>query len=113
MILNIASPKLSQSDSEWLANIEIETHPAPHRRLWMGPQFKFKTYQAPKTTDNKLVEQAQALTHHSEDLFSQSAELSVTPMTLHHHNLLLDIPDTSQLQFHSLKIPQESLEDGK
>ena len=35
-----------QSDSEWLANIEIETHPPPHRRLWMGPQFKFKTYQA-------------------------------------------------------------------
>ena len=106
----VASPKLSQSDSEWLANIEIETHPAPHRRLWMGPQFKFKTYQAPKTTGNELVEQTQSLVHHSEDLFSQSAELSVTPMTLHQH-LLLDIPDTSQVQFHSL--PQESLEDGK
>ena len=78
----------------------------------MGPQFKFKTYQAPKTAGNQLVEQTQALTHHYEDLFGQSAELSITPMMLH-HNLLLDIPDTSQLQFHSLKIPQESLEDGK
>lgn len=58
------------------------------------------------------MEQTQALAHHSEDLFGQSAELSVTPITLH-HNLLLDIPDTSQLQFHSLNIPQESLEDGK
>ena len=78
----------------------------------MGPQFKFKTYQAPKTTGNELVEQTQTLAHYNEDLFGQSAELSVTPMTLH-RNLLLDIPDTSQLQFHSLRMPQESLDDGK
>ena len=78
----------------------------------MGPQFKFKTYQAPKSTGNELA--LQTLIHHNEleDPFSQSAELSVTPMTLQ-QNLLLDIPDTSQLQFHSLRIPQESLEDGK
>lgn len=33
------------ADDQWLANIEMETHAAPHRRLWMGPQFAFKTYQ--------------------------------------------------------------------
>ena len=116
--------KLSQSDSEWLANIEIETHPAPHRRLWMGPQFKFKTYQAPKTTNSELVAQTQQAVaqQHNEVLFShfaessgefgQSAELSVTPLTLQ-RNLLLDLPDTSQLQSHSLRIPQSSLEEGE
>lgn len=35
------------ADDQWLANIEMETHAAPHRRLWMGPQFAFKTYQPP------------------------------------------------------------------
>ena len=35
------------SDDQWLANIDMETHAAPHRRLWMGPQFSFKTYQPP------------------------------------------------------------------
>jgi hypothetical protein len=27
----------------WLAQVEINTHAGPHRRLWMGPQFTFKT----------------------------------------------------------------------
>jgi len=35
------------TDDQWLANIDMETHAAPHRRLWMGPQFSFKTYQPP------------------------------------------------------------------
>lgn len=29
-------------DEEWLSQVEIVTHAAPHRRLWMGPQFTFK-----------------------------------------------------------------------
>lgn len=37
----------SSVDDQWLANIDMETHAAPHRRLWMGPQFAFKTYQPP------------------------------------------------------------------
>lgn len=35
------------ADDQWLAKIDMETHSAPHRRLWMGPQFSFKTYQPP------------------------------------------------------------------
>ena len=35
------------SDDQWLAYIDMETHAAPHRRLWMGPQFSFKTFQPP------------------------------------------------------------------
>ncbi|XP_070204277.1 BCAS3 microtubule associated cell migration factor-like isoform X3 [Littorina saxatilis] len=32
-------------DEQWLSQVEIITHTGPHRRLWMGPQFSFKTYQ--------------------------------------------------------------------
>ncbi|XP_055911961.1 uncharacterized protein LOC129945988 [Eupeodes corollae] len=35
-----------RSDS-WLSQVEIITHAGPHRRLWMGPQFVFKTYNTP------------------------------------------------------------------
>lgn len=31
----------------WLAQVEIITHAGPSRRLWMGPQFVFKTYNTP------------------------------------------------------------------
>uniref|UniRef100_A0A182JXR5 Uncharacterized protein n=1 Tax=Anopheles christyi TaxID=43041 RepID=A0A182JXR5_9DIPT len=34
-------------DERWLSQVEIITHAGPHRRLWMGPQFMFKTYSAP------------------------------------------------------------------
>ncbi|EDO25453.1 predicted protein, partial [Nematostella vectensis] len=37
----------AESNDEWLTNIEMETHAGPHRRLWMGPQFSFKTFQPP------------------------------------------------------------------
>ncbi|KAK9875808.1 hypothetical protein WA026_009594 [Henosepilachna vigintioctopunctata] len=35
---------VEQSDDYWLSQVEIVTHAGPHRRLWMGPQFTFKTY---------------------------------------------------------------------
>lgn len=40
------------------------------------------------------------------DIFAQSAELSVTPLTLQRH-LLLDTPDTSQLELKSLQLTHE------
>ncbi|XP_037124300.1 breast carcinoma-amplified sequence 3 isoform X9 [Syngnathus acus] len=38
-----ASDHIGQNDVEWLSQVEIVTHTGPHRRLWMGPQFQFKT----------------------------------------------------------------------
>jgi len=35
----------SDDDDRWLSQVEITTHVGPHRRLWMGPQFCFKTLQ--------------------------------------------------------------------
>ena len=32
--------------TEWLAQIEMDTHDGPARRLWMGPQFKFSVIQS-------------------------------------------------------------------
>lgn len=45
------SPKsarqMDTAEDRWLSQVEIVTHAGPHRRLWMGPQFVFKTYNAP------------------------------------------------------------------
>lgn len=37
----------SENDERWLSQVEIVTSSGPHRRLWMGPQFIFKTYNTP------------------------------------------------------------------
>lgn len=37
----------SDNDDRWLSQVEIITSSGPHRRLWMGPQFIFKTYNTP------------------------------------------------------------------
>ncbi|XP_033317343.1 uncharacterized protein LOC117215047 isoform X2 [Bombus bifarius] len=53
-------PKDSQDDDlaedRWLSQVEIVTHAGPHRRLWMGPQFVFKTYNATSGATVNLVE---------------------------------------------------------
>lgn len=40
-------PTTAVQNDQWLSQVEIITHAGPHRRLWMGPQFMFKTYNAP------------------------------------------------------------------
>lgn len=51
-LLNVSIvPKINQeldtAEDRWLSQVEIVTHAGPHRRLWMGPQFIFKTYNVP------------------------------------------------------------------
>lgn len=43
---------VKEKDDHWLSNIEMESHASPHRRLWMGPQFAFKTFQPPGSLSN-------------------------------------------------------------
>uniref|UniRef100_A0A1A9X247 BCAS3 domain-containing protein n=1 Tax=Glossina brevipalpis TaxID=37001 RepID=A0A1A9X247_9MUSC len=38
---------IDEGGDSWLSQVEIVTHAGPHRRLWMGPQFVFKTYNTP------------------------------------------------------------------
>lgn len=38
------------AQNDWIKQIEINTHIGPHRRLFMGPQFVFKTFNSNLTT---------------------------------------------------------------
>lgn len=44
---SLSDPGADDRDDRWLSQVEIITHAGPHRRLWMGPQFTFKTYNTP------------------------------------------------------------------
>lgn len=58
-LLNVnAIPKNNQQEAaedRWLSQVEIVTHAGPHRRLWMGPQFVFKTYNASSGSVNSIL----------------------------------------------------------
>jgi breast carcinoma-amplified sequence 3 len=38
------------TNNDWIKMIEVSTHIGPHRRLFMGPQFVFKTFNSNLTT---------------------------------------------------------------
>ncbi|XP_077865334.1 BCAS3 microtubule associated cell migration factor-like [Saccoglossus kowalevskii] len=57
-------------DEDWLPEVEMVTHAGPHRRLWMGPQFQFKTFNSPVSTT--------VLSSQSSALLSQSPETANT-----------------------------------
>ncbi|XP_018572462.1 breast carcinoma-amplified sequence 3 homolog isoform X2 [Anoplophora glabripennis] len=48
--------KPNHNDDQWLSQVEIVTHAGPHRRLWMGPQFTFKTYTTTTGSPMSLTE---------------------------------------------------------
>ena len=52
--LNTNHATLSSSNNnntnDWIKMIEVSTHIGPHRRLFMGPQFVFKTFNSNLTT---------------------------------------------------------------
>lgn len=50
--------RINEDDEHWLSQVEIVTHTGPHRRLWMGPQFVFKTY---TTTSGDVVNDCDAV----------------------------------------------------
>ncbi|XP_022914500.2 breast carcinoma-amplified sequence 3 homolog isoform X1 [Onthophagus taurus] len=48
--------KPDHNDDRWLSQVEIVTHAGPHRRLWMGPQFTFKTYTTTAGSPGSILE---------------------------------------------------------
>ncbi|KAF8787663.1 Breast carcinoma-amplified sequence 3 like protein [Argiope bruennichi] len=58
--------KVTELEESWLSEVEIITHAGPHRRLWMGPQFSFQTFQHSSNTT--------VLSSNSSALLSQSPE---------------------------------------
>uniref|UniRef100_T1J6D8 BCAS3 microtubule associated cell migration factor n=1 Tax=Strigamia maritima TaxID=126957 RepID=T1J6D8_STRMM len=59
-------------DESWLSQVEIITHAGPHRRLWMGPQFTFQTFQQQANTT--------IVSSSSNALFSQTSETPAPAM---------------------------------
>lgn len=51
-----AAGNTTADDDRWLSRVEIVTHAGPHRRLWMGPQFIFKTYNTPSGSNLHHIE---------------------------------------------------------
>ncbi|KAE9414530.1 hypothetical protein Angca_010048, partial [Angiostrongylus cantonensis] len=45
-----AHPRASQEIDTWISQVEVCTYSGPHRRLWMGPQFKFFEYREENTS---------------------------------------------------------------
>merc|ERR1719495_213162 len=50
------SPSFDTEGEKWLSQVEIVTHVGPHRRLWMGPQFCFKTFRSSRSKQCDEVE---------------------------------------------------------
>ncbi|XP_063060938.1 breast carcinoma-amplified sequence 3 isoform X2 [Engraulis encrasicolus] len=84
---SLASDHSGPDDEEWLSQVEIVTHTGPHRRLWMGPQFQFKTIHPSGQTT--------VISSSSSVLQSQGPTDTQQP--------LLDF-DTDDLDLHSLRI---------
>ncbi|XP_070573678.1 LOW QUALITY PROTEIN: BCAS3 microtubule associated cell migration factor-like, partial [Ptychodera flava] len=75
-------------DEDWLPEVEMLTHAGPHRRLWMGPQFQFKTFNSAVSTT--------VLSSQSSALLSQSPE--TTGMDLYNDEL-----DFQSLRIHPVR----------
>uniref|UniRef100_A0A672HFB1 BCAS3 microtubule associated cell migration factor n=1 Tax=Salarias fasciatus TaxID=181472 RepID=A0A672HFB1_SALFA len=84
---SLASDHSGPEDEEWLSQVEIVTHTGPHRRLWMGPQFQFKTIQ-PSGQTTVISSSSSVLQSHGPSDVQQP---------------LLDF-DTDDLDLHSLRI---------
>ncbi|TRY81462.1 hypothetical protein DNTS_008168 [Danionella cerebrum] len=84
---SLASDHSGQEDEEWLSQVEIVTHTGPHRRLWMGPQFQFKTIH-PSGQTTVISSSSSVLQSHGPSDTQQP---------------LLDF-DTDDLDLHSLRI---------
>merc|ERR1719422_2624953 len=51
------------SEDRWLSQVEIVTHIGPARRLWMGPQFSFRTFQHMGQREDDLGDLDVTVTH--------------------------------------------------
>ncbi|XP_036341369.1 LOW QUALITY PROTEIN: uncharacterized protein LOC118750750 [Rhagoletis pomonella] len=47
---------VEEKTESWVSQVEIITHAGPHRRLWMGPQCVFKTYNTPSGSNLNHVD---------------------------------------------------------
>ncbi|XP_063676791.1 BCAS3 microtubule associated cell migration factor-like [Bolinopsis microptera] len=78
--------ELCKKDEGWVSYVEIQTYEAPHRCLWMGPQFCFRTVHVlPSSLNNAsssiLADQTVVSedSHHADNIYDDM-ELHSTPL---------------------------------
>jgi len=62
--------KSPEINNGWISQVEIATYSGPARRLWLGPQFTFKTYISPQQS-------AALLTAGGDERVNRSAPMSM------------------------------------
>ncbi|XP_022102126.1 breast carcinoma-amplified sequence 3 homolog isoform X2 [Acanthaster planci] len=94
----------SDFDEPWLSQVEMVTHAGPHRRLWMGPQFKFKTVPQPSSTT--------VLSSTSSALLSDGLETNRTAMEMTQDDLDLKPLRIQPLRSDPVPTPQLRSSEG-
>ncbi|KAI6657646.1 Breast carcinoma-amplified sequence 3 isoform X6 [Oopsacas minuta] len=90
---DLQTPIKPVKNKEWLTNVELVTYAPPGRRLWMGPQFCFKTYQRPPSVDfSTLVYSSSPRSNNSEE-----GDRHIAPQIDLIHD---DVTKTSSLPIH-------------
>ncbi|XP_056641626.1 breast carcinoma-amplified sequence 3 homolog [Diorhabda sublineata] len=91
------------NDEQWLSQVEIMTHAGPHRRLWMGPQFTFKTY--------KTIAGSPLSVGESQPIDVRYTKPINMPITNANH-VLIESGSASSSEQQLLENYQKSLEEG-
>jgi len=82
-------------EDRWLSQVEIVTHVGPHRRLWMGPQFSFKTLRPAKDGKDSVVTQDLDISCKPEQ--SHPVNMPSAPGCLQ-HNVLIECGSASSFE---------------
>ncbi|XP_041457041.1 breast carcinoma-amplified sequence 3-like isoform X2 [Lytechinus variegatus] len=98
-----SSSQDSDFDEPWLSQVEMVTHAGPHRHLWMGPQFVFKTVPQPSSTT--------ILSSSSSALLTEGLETNRSAM-----DMTVDDMDLRSLRIQPLRsdpLPTPQARDGR
>lgn len=70
------------SNDEWIKQIEISTHIGPHRRLFMGPQFVFKTFNSNLTTTKLTSNSSSVISDVETPIIDLSGDIELNTLDL-------------------------------
>jgi hypothetical protein len=73
--------------SDWIKLIEISTHVGPHRRLFMGPQFLFKTINPHSINSNASLFMDQKVSH----LIDLSTDVELNSLEYKYQTYILSV----------------------
>jgi len=85
-------PSGNGNEDKWLSQVEIVTHVGPHRRLWMGPQFSFKTLKPAKDGDTIITQDLDIACRPEQ---SHPVNMPSTGYLTNQHNVLIECGSAS------------------